>query len=408
MTSSRTRSRRARRSSTRPPTPPTSSASTARTSSSSPWGSSRWTRRPGPTTSRAWTAWAPRTWKPRPRRPCPRPASSSRSTERPGAGMRQDDAGQANPDPAPGPAIDASRPWSVRMADVMRWAAIPLRRCAGTMRMACCSGRSPGWARPPASAVPAGGHEAIVDQFVEPDGTIRTYALDEYNLDQINPGRLLFAAYRDTGEERYRQAIGLLREQLRRQPRTSEGGFWHKLIYPHQMWLDGIYMACPFLAQYAADVRRAAAFDDVARQILLIARHTHDEPQRPALSRLGREPRSRRGRTRSTGCSPHFWGRAVGWYLMAMVDVLDFLPAGSSTTQRDHQRFRPHGTGGLSRAGRGERSLVSGAGPGKSGRQLLRSVGIVHVRLQPGQGGKAGLRGVGVSGQSPSVAFKGS
>ncbi len=84
-----------------------------------------------------------------------------------------------------------------------------------------------------------------------PDGSIRTYRLEEYNLDQINEGKLLFFLHETTGDERYKQAASLLREQLRTHPRTSAGGFWHKQIYPHQMWLDGIYMASPFYAEFA-------------------------------------------------------------------------------------------------------------------------------------------------------------
>jgi unsaturated rhamnogalacturonyl hydrolase len=90
-----------------------------------------------------------------------------------------------------------------------------------------------------------------IDKFVQADGSIRTYRVDEYNLDQINAGRLLFSAFELTGDERYRTALELLREQLRTQPRTHSNGFWHKKIYPYQMWLDGIYMAQPFLAEYA-------------------------------------------------------------------------------------------------------------------------------------------------------------
>ncbi len=90
-----------------------------------------------------------------------------------------------------------------------------------------------------------------MDAFVGPDGAIRTYRAEEYNLDQINQGKLLFLLHRVTGDDRYRIVAGRLRAQLRTQPRTSEGGFWHKQIYPHQMWLDGVYMAGPFLAEYA-------------------------------------------------------------------------------------------------------------------------------------------------------------
>lgn len=165
-----------------------------------------------------------------------------------------------------------------------------------------------------------------IDAFVQPDGSIRTYDLNEFNLDQINEGRLLFPLYARTHDARYRKAIELLREQLRKQPRTREGGFWHKQIYPNQMWLDGLYMASPFLAQYAQAFNEPAAFDDVAKQILLIARNTRD-PKTGLYYHAWDETRSQVWADSLTGHSPNFWARAVGWYAMAIADVLDYLPA---------------------------------------------------------------------------------
>jgi unsaturated rhamnogalacturonyl hydrolase len=165
-----------------------------------------------------------------------------------------------------------------------------------------------------------------IDAFVQPDGTIKTYTLDEFNLDQINEGKLLFAFHQSTGDARYRKAADLLREQLRRQPRTSEGGYWHKQIYPHQMWLDGLYMAAPFLAQYGATFGDTAAANDAARQLLLIARHTRD-PKTGLFYHGWDESKTQIWADKETGLSPNFWGRAVGWYAMAIVDVLDHLPA---------------------------------------------------------------------------------
>ncbi len=164
-----------------------------------------------------------------------------------------------------------------------------------------------------------------IDQFVDAAGNIKTYNLAEYNLDQVNAGRILFLLYRTTGEERYKKAICLLRDQLRTQPRTSEGGFWHKKIYPHQMWLDGIYMASPFYAEFARTFDEPAGFDDVAHQITLIEKHTRD-PKTGLLYHAWDESREQRWANAATGCSPHFWGRAIGWYVMAIVDVLDYLP----------------------------------------------------------------------------------
>jgi len=164
-----------------------------------------------------------------------------------------------------------------------------------------------------------------IDQFVRPDGSIRTYVLQDYDLDQINTGKLFFRLYQDTGDERYRQAIRLLMRQLKTQPRTSEGGFWHKKIYPYQMWLDGIYMAAPFYAQYANCFDEPAGLDDVADQVMLIERHTHD-PRTGLFYHGWDESKRQKWAHPQTGCSPHFWGRAMGWYAMALVDVLDSLP----------------------------------------------------------------------------------
>lgn len=165
-----------------------------------------------------------------------------------------------------------------------------------------------------------------VEQFVNSDGDIRTYSLQDYNLDQINAGKILFHLYQETSDERYLRAIKLLMKQLQTQPRTSEGGFWHKKIYPYQMWLDGIYMAAPFYVQYADRFNETSVFEDAAQQILLIARHTRD-PKTGLYYHAWDESKIQKWANPLTGCSPHFWGRAMGWYAMALVDVLDFLPA---------------------------------------------------------------------------------
>ncbi len=167
--------------------------------------------------------------------------------------------------------------------------------------------------------------KANIDKFVGPNGDIQTYRLDQYNLDQINTGKLLFLLYRHTGADRYQKAAELLKKQLQTQPRTAEGGFWHKQIYPRQMWLDGIYMASPFCAEFAQTFNDPTGFDEAVRQITLIERHTRDA--RTGLLYHGwDESKRERWANPRTGCSACFWGRAVGWYLMALVDVLDFLP----------------------------------------------------------------------------------
>jgi len=168
--------------------------------------------------------------------------------------------------------------------------------------------------------------KTALDPFVDAAGNIKTYSVEEFNLDQINPGKGLFLLYQATGAERYRKALELLREQLRNQPRTREGGFWHKKIYPHQMWLDGIYMASPFYAEFTQTFAESAGFDDVANQITLIEKHMRD-PKTGLLYHGWDESRQQRWANRQTGCSPNFWGRAMGWYAMAIVDTLDWIPA---------------------------------------------------------------------------------
>jgi unsaturated rhamnogalacturonyl hydrolase len=164
-----------------------------------------------------------------------------------------------------------------------------------------------------------------IDRFVNDDGTIRTYAIDEYNIDNINNGRILLLLYNVTGQEKYRKAAALLREQLKTQPRTSDGGFWHKKIYPYQMWLDGLYMGEPFYAEYAAMFHDDAAFDDIAKQFVLMEQHSRDV-KTGLLYHAWDESRKQRWSDPTTGRSPHFWGRAMGWYAMALVDTLDYFP----------------------------------------------------------------------------------
>jgi len=168
--------------------------------------------------------------------------------------------------------------------------------------------------------------KAYYDGLIDADGRIKTYVRAEYNIDRINPGKPLFLLYEKTKDERYKKAIFELRQQLREHPRTKEGGFWHKKRYPYQMWLDGLYMGAPFLAQYARDFGEREAFDDVVRQFVLMEKHARDE-KTGLLYHGYDESRQQKWSDPKTGRSPEFWGRAMGWYAMALVDALDFLPA---------------------------------------------------------------------------------
>ena len=117
--------------------------------------------------------------------------------------------------------------------------------------------------------------ERFIDSFVLEDGTIRTFRPEKQNLDDINEGRVLFALYDRTGKEKYRRAAEYLHEQLARHPRTEEGSFWHKRIYPNQVWLDGLYMAQPFQALYAKHFGNGD-YGDVVRQVETVRRRMRD------------------------------------------------------------------------------------------------------------------------------------
>jgi len=164
-----------------------------------------------------------------------------------------------------------------------------------------------------------------MDHFISDDGSIRTYSLDDYNIDNILPGRNLLFLYKTTGQEKYRKAAALLREQLKTHPRTSEGGFWHKKIYPSQMWLDGLFMGEPFYAEYAKTFNDPEVFDDIAKQFILMERHSRDN-KTGLLYHGWDESKQQRWANPTTGRSPNFWGRAMGWYAMALVETLDYFP----------------------------------------------------------------------------------
>ncbi|MDB5196565.1 MAG: glucuronyl hydrolase [Flaviaesturariibacter sp.] len=165
-----------------------------------------------------------------------------------------------------------------------------------------------------------------IDFYVGEDGSIKGYKPDEYNIDHLNNGRLLLLLYNVTGKEKYRKAASLLRDQLKTHPRTAEGSFWHKKIYPNQVWLDGLYMGQPFYAEYAQLFHEDTAFNDIARQFILIERHARD-PKTGLLYHGWDASKEQAWADKQTGLSPNVWGRALGWYGMAMVDVLDYLPA---------------------------------------------------------------------------------
>jgi unsaturated rhamnogalacturonyl hydrolase len=168
--------------------------------------------------------------------------------------------------------------------------------------------------------------KAYMDRLVADDGSIKTYKKDEFNLDQINMGKALFYLLDGKDDRKYRDAIELLREQLRLQPRTASGAFWHKKIYPDQVWLDGLYMEAPFYARYARDFNDPEGYNDVCLQFAVVEKNIRD-PRTGLYYHAWDESRKQLWADHETGRSPNFWGRSLGWFGMALVDVLDYLPA---------------------------------------------------------------------------------
>lgn len=168
------------------------------------------------------------------------------------------------------------------------------------------------------------------DSMITDDGVIKTYKRRDFNIDNINPGKFVLELLKIDPRDEYKKAVDTLRWQMADHPRTSEGGFWHKKRYPHQMWLDGLYMGSPFLAQYAMMYDEPELFDDVANQIILMDKYAWNT-EKEFYYHGWDESREQRWSNPQTGLSPHPWGRAMGWYAMALVDVLEFFP-------KDHEK----------------------------------------------------------------------
>ena len=165
--------------------------------------------------------------------------------------------------------------------------------------------------------------ERFVDYYVFDDGTIRGYNIEKYNLDDLNEGRVLFELYEKTGKEKYRLAIEHQALQLKDQPRTNTGNFWHKLIYPYQIWLDGLYMAQVFSTKYQK-YKGNKDYSDVLMQIKNVRKYMFDEDR--GLYYHGLDcSRSIFWADKETGLSKNFWLRSIGWYTVAMIDIIEVL-----------------------------------------------------------------------------------
>ena len=163
--------------------------------------------------------------------------------------------------------------------------------------------------------------DAYINHRVMDDGSIKGYSVDEYNIDNVNAGKTLFALYELNGKEKYRKAIDLIYSQVQTQPRTEEGNFWHKKIYPHQVWLDGMYMGQPFYMEYETKFNNKKNYGDIFSQFANVVKHLRDEKTGLYFHAYDAS-KSVFWCDKETGLCQNYWLRALGWYSMALLDTL--------------------------------------------------------------------------------------
>ncbi len=173
--------------------------------------------------------------------------------------------------------------------------------------------------------------EHFLDYYVFEDGSLRGFKEADYNLDNICEGRVLFDVYRLSGKEKYRRAIDTLYGQILRQPRTQEGSFWHKAIYPNQVWLDGLYMAQVFYTKYTTELEACAHYEDIRQQFRTVRQKMFDPET--GLYRHGYDASAEAFWAGENGCSQNPWLRSLGWFSAALIDVTAEIAPG-------HEAFR--------------------------------------------------------------------
>lgn len=174
--------------------------------------------------------------------------------------------------------------------------------------------------------------KAYADKLIDKNGAFQNFDPKDHNIDFINAGKILFNLYETTKEQKYLTALQTLRRQFDDHPRTASGGFWHKKIYPNQMWLDGLYMGEPFYARYTAAFEEGEKLEDAALQFELLHDHTFDK-KTGLYFHAWDESKKMAWANPETGTAPNIWLRAVGWYGMALVDALDYFP-------KDHPKHK--------------------------------------------------------------------
>ena len=164
----------------------------------------------------------------------------------------------------------------------------------------------------------------FMDRYIGEDGSIRYYNPQDYNLDKVNNGKPLFFLYEKTGEEKYKKALDLILSQLASHPRTECGSFWHKQIYPYQIWLDGLYMAQPLYMEYETKYNGGEHYNDITGQFNNARKYLYDEKKQLYYHAYD-EKRQMLWADKETGCSHNFWLRSIGWYLMALIDCYSLV-----------------------------------------------------------------------------------
>lgn len=167
------------------------------------------------------------------------------------------------------------------------------------------------------------------DTMIDPDGKIRGYKIEDYNLDQIRTGHFVARMYQLEPEEKNRKALLTLIQQMKEQPRTEDGVYWHKAIYSYQVWLDGIFMGLPYSAltapMFLSKKETNAILDDAVDQVTKTYERTLD-PKTGLNRHAWDETHEMFWADKETGLSQHCWGRAQGWYTMALIELLDAMP----------------------------------------------------------------------------------